>query len=81
MDPAQLTDHERVRIYQDQHKAERKFDLLKDPLLLAPSDFVKKPEGIVALSPVRVLCLLVYRLAEHDAARLCLPLSCVGKGD
>jgi hypothetical protein len=36
-----------------------------DPLLLASSVFVKKPSRIVALSLVMVLCLLVYRLAEH----------------
>jgi hypothetical protein len=39
--------------------------LLKDPLFLASSTFVKKPPRIVALSLVMVLCLLVYRLAEH----------------
>jgi transposase len=38
---------------------------LKDPLFLASSVFVKNPERIVALSLVMVLCLLVYRLAEH----------------
>jgi hypothetical protein len=38
---------------------------VKDPLFLASSVFVKKPERIVALSLVLVLCLLVYRLAEH----------------
>ena len=44
---------------------ERGFAFLKDPLFLASSAFVKKPERIVALSLVMVLCLLVYRLAEH----------------
>ncbi len=44
---------------------ERGFAFLKDPLFLASSVFVKKPERIVALSLVMVLCLLVYRLAEH----------------
>jgi transposase len=34
-------------------------------LFLASSVFVKKPERLVALSLVMVLCLLVYRLAEH----------------
>jgi transposase len=38
---------------------------LKDPLFLASSVFLKKPERIMALSLVMVLCLLVYRLAEH----------------
>ena len=35
------------------------------PLFLASSVFVKKPERIVALGLIMVLCLLVYRLAEH----------------
>jgi transposase len=34
-------------------------------LFLASSVFVKKPERIVALGLIMVLCLLVYRLAEH----------------
>ena len=38
---------------------------LKDPLFFASSVFVKKPERVVALSFIMVLCLLVYRLAEH----------------
>jgi transposase len=65
LDPAQLADHELIRIYQEQHSVERGFSFLKDPLFLASSVFVKKPERIVALSLVMVLCLLVYRLAEH----------------
>jgi transposase len=44
---------------------ERGFAFLKDPLFLASSVFVKKPERIVALGLVMVPCLLVYRLAEH----------------
>lgn len=43
----------------------RGFAFLKDPLFLASSVFVKKPSRIVALNLVMVLCLLVYRLAEH----------------
>jgi transposase len=39
---------------------ERGFSFLKDPLFLASSVFVKKPERIVALSLVMALCLLVY---------------------
>jgi transposase len=65
LDPAQLADHELIRIYIEQHSVERGFVFLKDPLFLASSVFVKKPERIVALSLVMVLCLLVYRLAEH----------------
>jgi transposase len=65
LDPVQLSDHELVQTYKEQHSVERGFAFLKDPLFLASSIFVKKPERIVALSLVMVLCLLVYRLAEH----------------
>src|SRR5690348_10814438 len=34
-------------------------------LFLASSVFVKKPQRIIALSLIMVLCLLVYRLAEY----------------
>ena len=32
---------------------------------MVSSVFVKKPERVIALSFIIVLCLLVYRLAEH----------------
>jgi transposase len=60
-----LTDQQLIQTYKDQHSVERGFAFLKDPLFLASSVFVKKPERIVALALVMVLCLLVYRLAEH----------------
>ena len=63
--PTQLSDQELIQTYKEQHSVERGFSFLKDPLFLASSVFVKKPERIVALSLVMVLCLLVYRLAEH----------------
>ena len=50
--------------YKEQGGVERGFRFLKDPLFLASSVFVKKPERIIALSLIMVLCLLVYRLAE-----------------
>src|SRR5262249_53656086 len=65
LDPAQLADHELIQMYTEQHSVERGFSFLKDPLFLASSVYVKKPERIGALSLVMVLCLLVYRLAEH----------------
>jgi transposase len=37
---------------------------LKDPLFLASSVFVKRPERIMALAFVMTLCLLIYKLAE-----------------
>ena len=51
--------------YKEQGSVERGFRFLKDPLFLASSVFVKEPERIVALGLIMVLCLLVYRLAEH----------------
>ena len=60
-----LSDHELVTTYKEQGGVERGFRFLKDPLFLASSVFVKKPERIIALSLIMVLCLLVYRLAEY----------------
>jgi transposase len=65
LDPARLSEEELIRIYKGQGGVERGFRFLKDPLFLASSVFVKKPERIVALGFVMVVCLLVYRLAEH----------------
>jgi transposase len=65
LDSAQLSNHELIQTYKEQHSVERGFSFLKDPLFLASSVFVRKPERIVALSLVMVLCLLVYRLAEQ----------------
>src|SRR6059036_1548075 len=44
-----LSDHELVTTYKDQGGVERGFRFLKDPLFLASSVFVKKPERIIAL--------------------------------
>ena len=63
---AQRLSHEQViSTYKEQGGVERGFRFLKDPLFLASSVFVKKLERVIALSFVMVLCLLVYRLAEH----------------
>ena len=75
-DPTRLSDQDVIQTYKDQHSVERGFSFLKDPLFLASSVFVKKPSCIVALSLVMVLCLLVYRLAEH---RLREQLSATGQ--
>src|SRR5207245_7310514 len=62
----QSLSHEQVYLtYKEQGGVERGFRFLKDPLFLASSVFVKKPERVMALSFIMVLCLLVYRLAEH----------------
>ncbi len=54
-----------IATYKEQGGVERGFRFLKDPLFLASSVFVKKPERVIALSFIMVLCLLVYRLAEQ----------------
>ncbi len=64
LEPTVLADQELIATYKGQGGAERGFRFLKDPLFLASSVFVKKPERIMALSFIMVLCLLVYRLAE-----------------
>src|SRR2546422_5671560 len=62
----QKLSHEQVYLtYKEQGGVERGFRFLKDPLFLASSVFVKKPERVIALSFIMVLCLLVYRLAEQ----------------
>ncbi len=64
LDATVLTDQDLVTTYKEQGGVERGFRFLKDPLFLASSVFVKKPERIMALSFIMVLCLLIYRLAE-----------------
>jgi transposase len=64
LDLTVLSDQQLVTTYKDQGGAERGFRFLKDPLFLASSVFVKKPERVMALSFIMVLCLLIYRLAE-----------------
>jgi transposase len=62
--PTVLSDQALVATYKEQGGVERGFRFLKDPLFLASSVFVKKPQRIMALGFIMVLCLLVYRLAE-----------------
>jgi transposase len=65
LDPEILSEEELIATYKGQGSVERGFRFLKDPLFLASSVFVQKPERLVALGFVMVVCLLVYRLAEH----------------
>ena len=64
LDAAALPDLALIQTYKAQSAVERGFAFLKDPLFLASSVFVKKPQRIMALAFLMVLCLLVYRLAE-----------------
>ena len=65
LDSTILSEQEVVSTYKEQGGVERGFRFLKDPLFLASSVRVKKPERIIALGLIMVLCLLVFRLAEH----------------
>jgi transposase len=65
LDAQRLSPEQVISTYKEQGGVERGFRFLKDPVFLASSVFVKKPERVIALSFVMVLCLLVYRLAEH----------------
>jgi transposase len=62
---SQKSAEEVLRVYKAQSGVERGFAFLKDPLFLASSVFVKKVERVMATGFIMVLCLLVYRLAEH----------------
>lgn len=64
LDPALLSDQELAMAYKEQGRVECGFRFLKDLLFLASSVIVSKPERIMALSFIMVLCLLIYRLAE-----------------
>ena len=64
LEPSVLSDQHLIATYKGQGSPERGFRFLKDPLFLASSVTVSKPERIMALSFIMVLCLLVYRLAE-----------------
>ncbi len=64
LDAVTLPDLDLIETYKAQSAVERGFAFLKDPLFLASSVFLKKPQRIMALAFIMVLCLLVYRLAE-----------------
>jgi transposase len=67
LDPAVLSDQQLVTTYKEQGGAERGFRFLKDPLFLASSVFVKKPERVMALSFIMVLCLTSLSLSRVSA--------------
>jgi transposase len=69
LDPKTLSEEDLIATYKGQGSVERGFGFLKDPLFSASTFYVKKPERLVALSFIMVVCLLVYRLAEHQLRR------------
>jgi transposase len=65
LDTQALSDAELLQAYKAQHRVERGFRFLKDPLFLASSLYLKSPHRIMALMLVMTLCLLVYAALEH----------------
>lgn len=59
-----LSDPEILENYQKQSAVEGGFRFLKDPMFLASSFFLKKPERIMALLMVMTVCLLVDAALE-----------------
>lgn len=55
--------------YKEQHRVERGFRFLKDPLFFTASVFVKTPERVAAIAMVMGLSLLVYALGERALRR------------
>nr|WP_276611701.1 IS1634 family transposase [Thiorhodococcus mannitoliphagus] len=65
LDEQVLSDEDLIAAYKDQQKVERGFRFLKDPMFMAATRFLKKPERIMALMMVMTLCLLVYAALEQ----------------
>jgi transposase len=63
--PNELSDHEVIHAYKEQHHVERGFRFLKDPLFFTSSLFIKTPQRIMGLLMVMLLSLLVYGIAER----------------
>jgi len=61
---AERADHTLAATSKEQGGVERGFRFLTDPVFLASSVCVKKPERIMALSLIMVVCVLISRLAE-----------------
>jgi transposase len=65
LDEGALSPQEVLAGYKGQKHAERGFRFLKDPLFLASSLYLKKPQRIMALLMVMTVCLLVYAALEY----------------
>jgi transposase len=65
LDSPTLSPLELLEGYKGQKYAERGFRFLKDPLFLASSLYLKKPQRIMALLMVMTVCLLVYAALEY----------------
>jgi transposase len=65
LDESLLSDEDLIAAYKNQQKVERGFRFLKDPMFMAATLYLKKPERIMALMMVMTLCLLVYAALEQ----------------
>jgi transposase len=65
VDSQALPDDELLSAYQDQQQVERGFRVLKDPLLMASTLYLKSPQRLLALMMVMTLCLVVYAALEY----------------
>jgi transposase len=65
VDETRLSNEDLLPTYKGQSQAEKGFKFLKDPVFLASSLYLKKPERIMALLMVMTLCLLVYTALEY----------------
>jgi transposase len=64
LDPTQLPPSEMLEGYKGQGHVERGFRFLQAPQCLASSQYLQKPERIMALPMVMTVCLLVYAALE-----------------
>jgi transposase len=64
LDAAALPNLALIQMSKAQSAVERGFAFRNDPLFLASSVFVKKPQHIMARAFLMALCFLVYKLAE-----------------
>jgi transposase len=65
LDPHALPAQAVLDGYKGQVQTERGFRFLKDPLFLASSLFLKRPQRIMALMMVMTLCLLIYAALQR----------------
>jgi transposase len=65
LDNTHLPPQKLLEGYKGQVHAERGFRFLKDPCFPASSDYLKKPERMMALFMVMTVCLLVYAALEY----------------
>jgi transposase len=65
LDSTPLPPRDLLEGYKGQKHAERGLRFLKDPLCLASSFYLKKPQRIMALLMVMTVCLLVYAALEY----------------